>query len=147
MYRATAIKKVVGLSDVDARRVMTTSGLSALGVLNHLAWVEYNWFRILFSGEDVPDVPREDGGNAVQFRVSDADSVESVVAFYRSECAHSVEVASGAVSLEVLSVKESRFWGRVDLRWILIHMIEETARHVGHLDLMRESIDGTVGYR
>ena len=145
MYRATAVRKVLGLSDEDARRVMTPSGLSPLGVLNHLGWVEYQWFRVTFAGEDVAPAPREHDNNAVQFEVNDNDTVSQVVTFYENECAHAREVAASA-ELVTSSVNESRYWGPVDLRWILVHMIEETARHVGHLDLMRESIDGATGY-
>ena len=68
----------------------------------------------------------------------------STVAFYRESTNHSRRVVAAA-SLDDVSVGESPFYGHVSLRWILVHMLEETARHAGHLDLMREQIDGRTG--
>jgi len=144
--RATVEAKVDGLSLEDASRPMTPSGLSLLGVVKHLGWVEYYWFRWVLAGEEVEPPPREDGNNAVQFRVETEDSVDSVLAFYRSECAHARRVTAAAATLEQPGVRASRIMGTVSLRWILIHMVEETARHAGHMDLMREAIDGSTGY-
>ena len=75
----------------------------------------------------------------------DDDTVASVVNAYAEACAHSQKVIDGAASLEDLSAVESQVRGHVTLRWIMVHMIEETARHAGHLDLMREQIDGGTG--
>lgn len=146
LYRGVVERKVEGLTFDQACREMTPTGLSLLGVVKHLAWVEYYWFRCCFAGESVEPPPRESGDNAVQFRIGPDDTVERVIDFYRSEVDHSREVTSAAYSLDQLSARESRFMGTVSLRWVLIHMVEETARHAGHLDVMRESIDGRTGY-
>jgi len=143
-YRAVVERKVDGLTPDDAKRVMTPTGMSPLGVLNHLGWVERGWFRETFAGEDVEAIDT-DGDNSAEFVISSDDTVESVIAFYRSEVKQSRRVSSDALSLDALSAKKTSYGERVSLRWILVHMLEETARHAGHLDLMREEIDGQVG--
>jgi uncharacterized damage-inducible protein DinB len=140
-YRQVAINKVDGLSLEDATRVMTPTGMSPLGIVKHLTWAEAGWFRVTFAGEDVP----EEVSNDDSFRVAPGDTIESVVAAYRDECDHSRRVVARAPSLDALSVGESKYRGLTSLRWILVHMIEETARHAGHLDIMREQIDGRTG--
>ncbi len=143
-YRAVVERKVEGLTLDDAKREMTPSGLSALGTLNHLAWVERGWFRETFAGEDVEAID-VDGDNSAEFAVGDDDTVASVISFYRSEVDQARRIVRGAPSLDALSARETNYRERVSLRWILVHMVEETARHAGHLDLMREAIDGQVG--
>jgi len=143
-YRAVVERKVDGLAPRDARRVMTPTGMSPLGVLKHLGWVERGWFRDIFAGEDVEAID-EDGDNSAEFAVGPDDSAHSVMAFYRAEVEEARRVVRGAPSLDVLSAREADLGGQVSLRWIMVHMLEETARHAGHLDLMREQIDGQVG--
>ncbi len=140
-YREVVEHKVEGLSAEEASRVLTPTGLSPLGVVAHLAWVEVGWFRDTFAGERVP--PEVSGEEA--FRLAPTDTVESVVARYRAECEHSRAIVAAAASLDELSARPGGVYGTVSLRWVLVHMVEETARHAGHLDLMRESIDGRTG--
>jgi hypothetical protein len=144
-YRSVAVGKVEGLPLETASRVMTPTGLSPLGIVEHLAWAERNWFRWRFIGEDVYVRYGEDGTNTIQFALDPQDTVESVVAFYRDEIEHSRRIVGAAPSLDELSVSEHPIYGHVSLRWVLVHMLEETARHAGHLDLMREQIDGRTG--
>jgi uncharacterized protein DUF664 len=139
-YRDVVVNKIDGLSREDAGRVMTASGLSPLGVVAHLTEVEYNWFDEKFAGHPERPDPVEHG----EFQLSSDDTVASIIEEYRAACAVSRVIASKAV-LDDLSVVDHDVWGRTSLRWIYIHMIEETARHAGHLDLMREQIDGKVG--
>ena len=139
--RAVVERKVQGLAQEDAARVMTPTGLSPLGVVAHLASAEVGWFAETFAGEPV-DPAWDDHGS---FRLRTADSVESVVAEYRDVCELSRAIAAAAPTLDELSVVADDVWGNVSLRWIFVHMIEETARHAGHLDLMREQIDGRTG--
>jgi hypothetical protein len=143
-YRAVVERKVDGLTLEDATRVMTPTGMSALGVLKHLGWVERGWFRETFAGEDVAAID-VDGDNSPEFAISDDDTVESVIGFYRAEVEEARRVSRDAPSLHALSAKETPYRGHVTLRWTIVHMLEETARHAGHLDLMRENIDGQVG--
>ena len=142
-YRAVVERKAEGLSLEEAGRVMTPTGLSLLGILQHLGYVERGWFREIFAGEDVESVDSE-GNNSAEFVLDPGDTVESVALFYRGEVERSREIA-GSSSLESLSRKTPWFGDRVSLRWILVHMLEETARHAGHMDVMREKIDGRTG--
>ena len=123
---------------------MTPTGMSALGVVKHLGWVERGWFREIFAGEDVEAID-VDGDNAAEFAIGDDDTVESVIAFYRAEVEQARRVLRDTPSLDDLSSRQTSFREQVSLRWIMVHMLEETARHAGHLDLMRERIDGQVG--
>lgn len=145
-YRAIIERKVEGLPLGDASRQMTASGLSLLGVVRHLGWVEYFWFPYVFAGQQIDAPPREDGDNAVQFRIEGGDTVDSVLDFYRSQTEQARRIERAATSLDEVSARETLRLGNVSLRWILVHMVEETARHAGHMDLMREEIDGRTGY-
>ncbi len=140
-YRQVVANKVEGLSLEQASTIMTPTGLSPLGIVKHLTWAEAGWFRDTFAGEPI-------GGevsNAESFQLARDETVESVVAGYRDECAHSRRITDAAQSLDDLSARAAEIRGRVSLRWILVHMLEETARHAGHLDLMRETLDGRTG--
>jgi hypothetical protein len=143
-YRAVAERKVLGLDDVTARRLVPPSGLSPLGIVQHLGWVERMWFVWRFAGRDV-EMRMGESDYSVQFELDPGATVDSVVSFYRAEIEAARRVVDGAASLDDLSAREHPNYGIVNLRWVLVHMIEETARHVGHLDLMRESIDGSTG--
>ena len=140
-YRVVVEHKVQGLSLEDATRSMTPSGLSPLGVVAHLASVEIGWFVETVAGEPVDPIWDDHGS----FRLLPGDTVESVLAEYRDACARSRAIADATPSLDSLSAAADRYRGNVSLRWVLMHMIEETARHAGHLDLMREQIDGQLG--
>jgi hypothetical protein len=140
-YRRVVERKVDGLAMDDASRAMTATGLCPLGIVAHLAAVEVGWFEETFAGATV-DPMWDDYGS---FRLRPNDTVESVLNEYRDACARSRDIVSGAASLDGLSVREDAYRGNVSLRWILVHMIEETARHAGHLDIMREAIDGQIG--
>jgi hypothetical protein len=116
----------------------------SFGVVKHLGWAERGWFRETFAGEDVEAIG-SDGDNSAEFAIGTDDTVGSVIAFYRAEVEHSRRVCNDAASLDELSAMETSYREQVSLRWIMVHMLEETARHAGHLDLMREDIDGQVG--
>lgn len=143
-YRSVVEQKVKGLSLEDATRLMTSSGMSVLGIVKHLGWVERGWFRETFAGEDVEAID-VDGDNSAEFAIGSDETVESVIAFYRTEVEESRRVVREASSLDAVSSKQTSYREHVSLRWIMVHMLEETARHAGHLDLMREDIDGQVG--
>lgn len=142
-YRAVVENKVADLSLEDASRIMTPTGMSPLGIVKHLGDVERRWFRLRFAGEEVTILRRDDDPDA-DFRVVRGDTVGSVLDGYRQSAADARRITAAA-SLDDMSASESPHYGRVSLRWILVHMIEETARHAGHLDLMREQIDGKTG--
>jgi hypothetical protein len=106
--------------------------------------VEQGWFREIFLGENVETID-VDGDNSPEFAIGADDTSESVVAFYRAEVDRARLIAAEATSLDALSAKPTGFGGHVSLRWIMVHMLEETARHAGHLDVMREKLDGQTG--
>jgi hypothetical protein len=137
-YRAVVERKVADLSLQDATRIMTPTGLSPLGIVKHLACIERNWFKARLAAEG------EKVDSDAAFRVLPGETVATVVAFYRDSVIESRRIVARA-SLDDISSSESPHYGYVSLRWILVHMLEETARHAGHLDLMREQIDGTTG--
>jgi hypothetical protein len=140
-YAQVVINKVEDLTLEQASTPMTPSGISPLGIVKHLAWAEAGWYRDTFDGEGgFTEVSNEES-----FVLQPDDTVESVVALYRDECARSREIIVAAESLEDLSARPGDIRGYTSLRWIVIHMLEETARHAGHLDLMREQIDGRTG--
>jgi uncharacterized damage-inducible protein DinB len=136
-HRGTVPIKVDGVGDEDLRRPMVPSGLSLLTLVKHLAYVERWWFRYNFAGEDVDLGPDPDS----DFRIEPDETTEQILDFYRSECDASREITASA-SLDDVARNPKR---PRTLRWILVHMIEEYARHNGHADLLRERIDGVSG--
>ena len=139
-FRLVGGNKVDGLSLEDATQVTTPSGMSMLGVIKHLTWVERLWFRTFFRGE-----PGSEVDNPGSFGLGPDDTVEAVMATYRAACARSDEIVAETPSLDDRAAVAHGFFGHVTMRWILIHMIEETARHAGHLDILRELTDGQAG--
>ena len=142
-YRETILWKLEGVTKEQASARLVPSATTLLGIVKHLAYVERGWFPIYFAGGPVnypwaEDEPDQD----IDFRVSATDTIESVSALYREEIARSREIVAGA-SLDDLSKEQDR--GPRTLRWIMVHMIEETARHAGHADILRELTDGAIG--
>jgi uncharacterized damage-inducible protein DinB len=137
--RATVVFKASGLSNVDAARRLLPSLTTVSGLVRHLADVERSWFRESLAGE--PDVPTRwsDDDRDGEFRVSDTDDLGELLRDYDAACAESRAVAA-RFELDDVSAD-----GRHSLRWILVHMIEETGRHCGHLDILRELLDGATG--
>ena len=132
--RDSVVRKVQGVDDAAARRSMVPTGTSLLWLVKHLAYAETIWFVQRFAGEDVelPDAT-----------VHDDDTVGAAVDLYRSTCAR-VDAIVAVASLDDLCADAPNF-PPLDLRWVLAHMLEETARHAGHADILREAIDGTTG--
>ncbi|SFW73011.1 DinB family protein [Amycolatopsis australiensis] len=142
-HRATLLTKLDGLADEPLRRAVLPTGLSLLGIVRHLAQVEQGWFALGFAGIDEPVVFGESDDEDESFRVGPEETTDEIVGTYLRMCERSREIVAAAESLDIAVPDERR--GKVDLRWILIHMIEETARHNGHADVIRELVDGTVG--
>ena len=141
LYRETILVKVRGLTEDQLRRRLVPSPTTLLGIVKHLGYVERSWFRMRFHGEDLP-VPWTKQDPDADFRIGPDETAESVIAFYRDQ----VERARAIVAAAQL---DDRVKGQAKqpytLRWILIHMIEETARHAGHADILREQTDGGTG--
>ncbi|MEU9118803.1 DinB family protein [Streptomyces sp. NPDC048506] len=147
-HRATLAVKCSGLDDRQVRLAsVAPSPMTLLGLVQHMAEVERNWFQRVFAGRDLPPVFGEGGGHG--FELVPDRGIEEALTVWRAEVAHSRELVAGS-SLEdsgTLSAQEAAHVGDagVSLRWILVHMIEEYARHNGHADLIREGIDGVTG--
>jgi uncharacterized damage-inducible protein DinB len=146
--RETILLKTEGLTREQFGRRLPTSGLTLAGLLYHLALVEEDWFEVKFLGQ--PD--REDWQGIdweadpdYEFRTALEKEPDWLRSRYRDACDRSRQVAAAADSLDDLSVSTLRNGKPFTLRWMTLHLIEETARHAGHADLLREAVDGTVG--
>ncbi len=143
-YRASLLLKVEGLDDDRARlRSCPPSTLSLLGLVRHMAEVERNWFRWVLVGEDAPPLYFTDDDEDLDMH----PPVDATLAEALATLAGEVDFARAAVASATLDqVGRSQRHGQdVNVRWIMVHMIEEYARHCGHADLLRESIDGVTG--
>jgi len=141
-YRLVMIRKIEGLDAEGLRRSPVASGTSLGGLVKHLAYVERHWFGSSYGGLTL-DYPWTDEDPDADFRLDDNETVESLTTFYQAECKRSREMVAANPDLDhVVPTTRDR---RVSLRWILVHMIEETARHAGHADIIREMVDGVVG--
>lgn len=139
-HRDTLLMKCEGLSDEELRRPMVVSGTSMLGVVKHLGYVERWWFQEVFAAESAEFLRRSDDRDA-EFRIEESDSTESIIEFYKQECNKSRAIVASAQPEDIAKHSNSER----SLRWILVHMIEETCRHNGHVDILREMIDGRTG--
>jgi len=139
--RATLLHKLEGLDDEQLRRPMTRSGLSLLGLVKHLTSTEHGWFLNIYAG--LPD-PAPYGANPSQeFRAGPHDTAQALVDDYLRTCARCRQVVAAGELDDVIRTPSGT---SANLRAILLHMIQETARHNGHADIIREEIDGTTGY-
>jgi len=148
-HRATLVNRVEGLTGEQIVRTHPPSSLTLAGLVKHLAYVEDSWFVDVMSGRDLPEpwagAPFENDPDW-EYHSAPADSLEDLLELYAAACDRSRAVVERVGDLDALSSRASRRnEGHFSLRWILLHMIEETARHNGHADLIRESIDGLVG--
>lgn len=140
-HRDAVVWKTEGLDDEQLRRPMTPSGTTVLGLVKHLAAVEYWWFCTTF-GRDTEPLPLDDDDPDADLRILPSDTTADVLAFY----GRARQGADAVIEeLEVESLGRAWYGEDVTLRWVLIHMIEETARHAGHLDVLRELLDGATG--
>jgi uncharacterized damage-inducible protein DinB len=140
-HRDVVLWKLNGLDEEQARRPMTPSGTSLLGLTKHLAAVEYDWFCNTFGRKTEP-LPFDDDDPEADLRVEPDETTAGIVAFYGRARAASDEVIA---ELDLDSQGTAWHGATVTLRWVLIHMVEETARHAGHMDIVRELIDGATG--
>jgi uncharacterized damage-inducible protein DinB len=127
-----------------AMRSVPPSTLSLLGLVRHMAAVERNWFRRTMAGEDIPRLYRlpEDRDADFNGAVGDDAVVAEAWQRWREEVANAEAFVAQADSLDLVSKDPNT---RINLREVLVHMIEEYARHCGHADLLRECIDGATG--
>jgi hypothetical protein len=134
--RESVARKVEGLSEEEARRSPVPTGTSLLWLVKHLAYAEAIWVLTRFAGQEVePELARD--------TVGPGDTVAAAVARYRDTWQR-VDAVVTASDLDAIGA--GAFEGPApDLRWILAHLLQETARHAGHADILRELIDGQTG--
>jgi uncharacterized damage-inducible protein DinB len=144
-HRATLEWKCSGLTDDQLReRTVPPSSLSLLGLVRHLTDVERGWFGESFGRRQLPPLYSSEPDNIDgDFDDLDFPAVDQVFATYREVCEESRRIVADASSLNALGVRGNG--SDVTLRWIMLHMLEEYARHNGHADLLRERIDGATG--
>ena len=140
-FRATVVQKASGLSDSQASAIaVPTTALTVAGLVKHLSATERFWFSIDVAALDV-EWPWTDDDPHGAFVLAESDSVRSLIDGYVAECGRSRRAVAGFELDDPARGPGMEF----TLRYAFLHMIEETARHCGHLDLLREAIDGTVG--
>ncbi|MFJ2197321.1 DinB family protein [Streptomyces violaceusniger] len=132
--RNSVADKVAGVPEPQVRTGGVPSGTSLLGLLKHLAFVE----RFYFLGEDAGDWP-------ATMRPSAQDTIDGVLADYRKTVERANRVIDACPDLALLAPRAPRRGAAPSMRWVLVHMIEETGRHAGHADILRERIDGFTG--
>ncbi|MHC9295786.1 DinB family protein [Mycobacterium sp. LTG2003] len=132
--RECVVAKVQGTPEPQVREPGVPSGTNLLGLLNHLINVE----RFTFLGEHVADWP-------ATFRASGDSTVQSLTAEYERVTTQANEAIASCADLEAPCARPTRQGKPPSMRWALTHMIEETGRHAGHMDILRELIDGSTG--
>lgn len=144
-YRDALAAKVRGLSEEDARRRLVPSVTTLAGLIKHMTRVEASWFQRRLAQLPLADIPLlqswvDDPDS--DFQVAEDETVEDLLSRYAEQCRVS---RATAARFDLDHVVPHPALGEVSMRWIVVHMIEETARHAGHADILREQIDGTTG--
>ena len=136
--RAALLRKLDGLTDEQATSHPAPSDFCMLTLVKHVAFVERRWFQLEVARRDVPGLwpPPDDR----ELRIEEGDTVASVRALYESVIAENREILASVDDLDSVSAATG-----LNPRWVLFHLIEEVARHAGHADIIRESIDGLTG--
>ena len=141
-HQDALLRKIDGLSDEDLRRPMVASGTSLLGIVKHETHMLHRWFHMRFAGEEMA-LPLER-----EWAISPDEQPEDVIATYRAEVERSRRIMDAAdpdAPSKGRGPRGDGEAGEFTLRWILVHVIEEMARHNGHADILREQIDGATG--
>ena len=146
--RATIVSKTEGLTREQLAQPHPPSTLTLGGLVYHLALVEETWMEVRFVGrpDREPWVSNDwDADPDWEFRTAAELDGDQLRARYHEACERSRRVVADAAGADQLSVEPLRSGAVFSLRWVLMHLIEETARHAGHADFLREAVDGTVG--
>ncbi|CAM5596516.1 DinB family protein [Streptomyces fumanus] len=143
--RATAAAKCAGLAprETGTAPLATSPLMTPGGLISHLRWVEYYWFQVVFLGEE-DEGPWTDEDPDREMRIGATTPIAELLTAYEEQSARYRELVA-ATDLSATAKRPVRDGSHVTLNWILMHLIEETSRHNGHLDILRELIDGTTG--
>ena len=146
-YRAALLRKLDGMSEEDLRTSRLPSGWAPLALLKHLAFVERRWFRWGFAAEPVDPVWGDEDPDTRKWQVGAEESTDEIRALFLDECARSRKIVAGAELQD--PARSGGGFNPPDhhpaLSWILFHVLQEYARHVGQLDVVRELADGVTG--
>ncbi|MFD5415934.1 DinB family protein [Streptomyces nojiriensis] len=139
--------KCDGLSEADAHRsvVPTSPAMTMAGLISHMRWVEHTWMEVAFLGGDKTQNPSFDETDEGADWRTDGVPLKQLLVQYEAQCARSNEIVAAA-SLDDVGRHADFRAGSANLRWMLIHLVEETGRHAGHADIVRELLDGVKGY-
>ncbi|WP_343573915.1 DinB family protein [Mycobacterium sp.] len=141
-YRDILVRKVSGLSEADVRRHLVPSPTTVGGLVKHLRWVEYGWFEQFLAGR--LDDNRRTHQRSWEFELQPDELLPTLVCEYQAQCEESRRIAAHYPLDHELW--HGRLETTVSLRWIYLHMIQETARHTGQIDILREQLDGGTGF-
>lgn len=141
-HRQVLARKVSGVSEQEARYHRVPSKTTLGGLVKHMIGVERGWFQRVLAGRSAEETGPNVGGGDDSWELAGDETVESLVQEYRRTCEQSRQTAARFALDDAVP---QRRLGQVSLRWIYVHMIEETARHVGHADILREQTDGVTG--
>jgi hypothetical protein len=147
-HRATLVNKSSGVDGAGWRATVGASDLTLAGLVMHMAMVEDLWLQQTMAGEE----PREPWASAPwdedrdwEFHTAPDEDPAEVLALYTDACERSRATVARLRDPEARAARATGRGGRPTLRWVMLHMLEETARHNGHADLIRESVDGSTG--
>lgn len=143
LHREVLIRKVSGLSEEDARHRLVPSKTTLAGLIKHMIGVERGWFQRILAQRPIEEIGPNVGGGDDSWDLTPDETVQSLVDEYRSTCEQSRQTAARFALDDAVPQRRLR---QVSLRWIYVHMIEETARHAGHADILREQTDGATGF-
>lgn len=145
--RAVLIRKTEGLDDFQARVALPPSDLTLGGLLKHMAYVESHWASYIVSGNDPvapwADAPWDEDADWEMSSAAD-DALTDIQDLFRSSVA-AADVVYNDLELDSVAARWAGGDAPPSIRWVLVHMIEEYARHLGHADFLRQSIDGATG--
>lgn len=146
--RTVLLRKTEGLTEEQASKPIEPSILTLGGLLKHMAYVESNWASYVFRGDD-PESPWAEApwADDHDWELTSAanDSLADLQDMLRAAWASADAIYNGALSLDAVAVRPGGDGEHPSVRWILVHLIEEYARHLGHADYLREAIDGATG--
>jgi len=141
-HRQVLVSKVDGISENEARHRRVPSKTTLAGLIKHMIGVERGWFQEVLGRRNPEDIGPNVGGGDESWDLAKNETVSSLIKEYEQTCEQSRQTAARFALDDAVPEPDM---GQVSLRWIYVHMIEETARHVGHADILREQADGAAG--
>lgn len=141
LHRQVLVSKVDGISENKARCRRVPSKTTLAGLIKHMIGVERGWFQEVLGGRDPEEIGPNVGGGDESWDLAENETVGSLIKEYEQACEQSRQTAARFALDDAVPEPDL---GQVSLRWIYVHMIEETARHAGHADILREQADGAT---